>query len=331
MEKILISVVVPAYNVSQYIDEALVSALAQLPSNSEIIVIDDGSTDNTAEIVTSIGDDRIKYHYQANAGLGPARNTGIMLAQGELIYFLDSDDRLVKGVIDFCLSAFEKNSLLDIVAFSAVNFDSDTGGNFPGDSQFKWKKPGLFKSGKDAMIAQIEWRWMPACAWLFMIKRTALEKDLPLRFKSILHEDEAFTPELFMRCKQTLIVNDIYYEHRVRSGSIMTSASTDRNVEGQLAAASVWRHMAQKECGYTRNQIIKQICKLYCAGLSYAERSKTNLLILNQMANKYVPNFSSFIKLDLRLVKSSKRLAVQLIYMRELLKKKKLKNNYSQP
>ena len=86
-----VSVVVPTYNSAKYLNEAIDSALAQTFKPIEIIVIDDGSTDDTKNIIKRYGSD-IVYCYQQNAGSGKARNTGIKLASGEWIAFLDSDD-----------------------------------------------------------------------------------------------------------------------------------------------------------------------------------------------------------------------------------------------
>ena len=90
----LVSVVVPTYNRAQLLPRALQSALSQTHASLEIIVVDDGSTDSTREVVSRIAavDARVRYVYQANQGLAGARNTGIATAQGDYVTFLDSDD-----------------------------------------------------------------------------------------------------------------------------------------------------------------------------------------------------------------------------------------------
>ena len=87
----LVSIVVPTYNYGRFVAEAVASALAQGYPHREIIVVDDGSTDDTAEILAPYRE-RIRYIYQANQGLSAARNTGIRAAEGEFIALLDSDD-----------------------------------------------------------------------------------------------------------------------------------------------------------------------------------------------------------------------------------------------
>ncbi len=86
----LVSIVIPAYNVAHYLDEALESARAQTYRAFEIIVVDDGSTDETAQVAQSGGD--VRYLKQERQGCGLARNTGVEMARGELLAFLDADD-----------------------------------------------------------------------------------------------------------------------------------------------------------------------------------------------------------------------------------------------
>jgi glycosyltransferase involved in cell wall biosynthesis len=92
-----LSVVVPAYNVGAFISEAVTSVLEQRFRDLEVIVIDDGSSDRTAEIVSHIEDDRVRLVCQANGGLAHARNVGIRLAKGRYVAFLDGDDIWLPG------------------------------------------------------------------------------------------------------------------------------------------------------------------------------------------------------------------------------------------
>jgi glycosyltransferase involved in cell wall biosynthesis len=87
----LVTVVIPTYNYAHFVTEAVDSALAQTYPAVEVIVVDDGSTDDTRAVLSRYGD-RIRYIYQENGGLSAARNTGIRAAAGELVTFLDSDD-----------------------------------------------------------------------------------------------------------------------------------------------------------------------------------------------------------------------------------------------
>jgi glycosyltransferase involved in cell wall biosynthesis len=88
----LVSIIIPCYNRADLVSETINSVLAQKYERFEVILVDDGSTDNTREVISSYSDPRIRYLYQANGGLSAARNAGLNVAEGEFIAFLDSDD-----------------------------------------------------------------------------------------------------------------------------------------------------------------------------------------------------------------------------------------------
>jgi len=88
----MVSVIIPSYNRAHILKKAVISVLDQSFSDIEVIIVDDGSTDNTREVVASILDERLHYYYQENAGACVARNYGICVAKGEYIAFHDSDD-----------------------------------------------------------------------------------------------------------------------------------------------------------------------------------------------------------------------------------------------
>jgi glycosyltransferase involved in cell wall biosynthesis len=113
MQRPLVSVLVGAYNAERYLGEALRSVLAQSYRPLELIVVDDGSTDRTAEVAQRHGS--VLYAYQENAGNGAARNRAVELASGELFAFLDADDRFVPGKLERQWEALEADPALDLV------------------------------------------------------------------------------------------------------------------------------------------------------------------------------------------------------------------------
>jgi len=119
-----VSVIIPTYNRARYVTKAIESVLAQTYHDYEIIVIDDGSTDNTKEVLQPYMD-RIRYIYQQNAGVSAARNTGISEARGEWIAFLDSDDEWLPEKLDVQMEYVARHP--EIIAHT-VNIDlSDYG------------------------------------------------------------------------------------------------------------------------------------------------------------------------------------------------------------
>jgi glycosyltransferase involved in cell wall biosynthesis len=117
----LVSVIVPAYNAAPFIAEALESVLRQDYRPIEVIVVDDGSADATAEIARSFGPPVLVLG-QAHAGIGAARNAAIAAAYGELLAFLDADDLWTPGKLSRQVSQLEADSSLDMVFGQAVEF-----------------------------------------------------------------------------------------------------------------------------------------------------------------------------------------------------------------
>jgi hypothetical protein len=119
----IISAVIPAYNSAAFIADAVGSIRAQTRQVDEIIVVDDGSTDDTATTVQRLGDG-IQYLHQANAGPSAARNRGIEAARGDLIAFLDADDQWTRTKIEQQLAVMEQNPAIALVAGDMAEIDS---------------------------------------------------------------------------------------------------------------------------------------------------------------------------------------------------------------
>jgi glycosyltransferase involved in cell wall biosynthesis len=119
----IVSVIIPAYNQDRYLSQAIESVLNQTYPDFELIVIDDGSTDNTAIIAKNYDDQRVRYIYQENRGLSAARNTGIRYSNGQHITFLDSDDLFLPTKLQLLVTFFEENPQIGLVAGQAVPID----------------------------------------------------------------------------------------------------------------------------------------------------------------------------------------------------------------
>lgn len=123
----MVSIIVPAYNVEEYIGQTIESVLNQDYTDFELIIIDDGSTDNTADVVNQYSklDNRIRYVQQPNGGAARARNKGLSLTKGEFIIFVDGDDVISKDFISSNIGYFSENPNLDWVAMSIKRVDKD--------------------------------------------------------------------------------------------------------------------------------------------------------------------------------------------------------------
>lgn len=134
MKKLLnsqVSIIITCYNYGQHIEEAIKSALEQSYKNIEVIVIDDGSTDNTKNICSKFSK-QINYTFQRNSGVAVARNNGIKMAHGEYVILLDADDRLNKHYVQQCLDHIRKHQEVGYVFTQVRHFgDESFDTNYP--------------------------------------------------------------------------------------------------------------------------------------------------------------------------------------------------------
>ncbi|MFH0702468.1 MAG: glycosyltransferase [bacterium] len=121
-----ISVIIPVYNGENYIKETIISVLNQTYTDYELIIVDDGSTDSTKKIIQSFSDPRIIYYYQKNSGPNTTRNTGINLAKGEFIAFLDADDIWLPHKLAIQLREIKENPEIGLVYGWVYYIDSNS-------------------------------------------------------------------------------------------------------------------------------------------------------------------------------------------------------------
>jgi glycosyltransferase involved in cell wall biosynthesis len=149
-----VSVIIPSYNYSAYISDAINSIREQTYPHWEVIVVDDGSKDDTAEVVARFiaQDSRIKYYYQQNQGLSAARNTGISLAQGEYLQFLDADDYISKRKLEIQVGLLANDPEAALVyADTYIYTHSDDSTAPPNFRKFKLTMPPI--SGQGSALA----------------------------------------------------------------------------------------------------------------------------------------------------------------------------------
>jgi glycosyltransferase involved in cell wall biosynthesis len=123
--QIFFSVIIPAFNRRPFLETAVRSVLEQTCRGLELIVIDDGSTDGTREMVSSIDDNRLRYVYQSNRGVSHARNRGLEISSGHFIAFLDSDDRWVPEKLEKTLTCIKQSPDIRIFHTEEVWYRGD--------------------------------------------------------------------------------------------------------------------------------------------------------------------------------------------------------------
>jgi glycosyltransferase involved in cell wall biosynthesis len=118
-----VSVIIPAYNQARYLGLAIQSVLDQTYADFEVVVVDDGSTDATAQVAQGFSDRRVRYVFQSNRGLSAARNTGLRNSSGRLVTFLDSDDEFLPDKLSWLAALFDQQPDLGLAAGQAVLID----------------------------------------------------------------------------------------------------------------------------------------------------------------------------------------------------------------
>lgn len=121
----MVSVIIPAYNQAEFLGVAIESVLAQTHRNLEVIVVDDGSTDHTPEVVRKYADSRVRYEWQRNSGLSAARNKGIQQSLGGVLSYLDADDEFLPRKLEWLLDVMENRAEVGLAAGQAIPVDVD--------------------------------------------------------------------------------------------------------------------------------------------------------------------------------------------------------------
>lgn len=235
--EILVSVIMPVYNVEDYLYEALISVANQTFKKHELIIVNDGSTDNSANIINEFINKhnhlKIEYIYQDNEGQSSARNKGIEIASGEYIYFFDSDDLIESNTLEILYSKSKEDNL-DLLLFSGKSFYETE------DAQaMKYKFDYLKKedypsplSGKDMFTTLLKNDDYSTSPCLYFVRKSALV-DKNLRFyEGIIHEDALFTFQLILSVKRSMVIKDVLFHRRVRLNSTMTAKNYLKRFQG---------------------------------------------------------------------------------------------------
>lgn len=249
-----VSIIIPVFNIKDYVADCIESVLGQDYKNIQIIVVDDGSNDGSEKICDeyALKDDRIVVIHKENEGLSSARNEGINAADGEYIYFLDGDDSLTSDAIGILVNEIEKNAY-DAVMFEAVKKDEDSLGTEDGYFDKNGDYTG-FHDGKKLFAELKKNNEYTSCAVLLFIRRSALS----LRFEKIVHEDELFTPEFLYSIKNISYIPKQLYIRRIRPDSITTKKKSAINFRGMSRV--IYKLQDVKNID---EPLVKHICDLY--------------------------------------------------------------------
>ena len=220
----LISVIVPVYNVEQYLDPCMESIVGQTYRQLEILVVDDGSTDSSGEMCDRWAerDERIRVIHQPNGGLSAARNTALDIMQGELVMMVDSDDVLHPGCTSVLLKALQDHSA-DIAIGDYQPF-------YDGQAVFTEQAPRLGSTTvynqHDAILAILYQRGLTHSAWGRLYKSSLFDG---IRYPvGKFYEDFAIIYPLLLKCHKIVKTDSKIYGYRQREKSILQTFSPKR-------------------------------------------------------------------------------------------------------
>ena len=251
MEK-KISVIIPVYNVEKYIRECLDSVLEQSLKDIEVVCVNDGSTDGSRSVLSEYeaGDKRIIVLDKENGGLSSARNSGIDIAQGKYVLFLDSDDLLASEEALSILYDKAEKEVLDQLYFDAeVFFENEEvktqNSNYIEYYKRKKNYPDVMTGKELFSELQTNWDFKPnACMQL--LRRSFLIDNKLTFCEGILHEDEVFTLECATLAQRAAYIDAAYLKRRIRGNSIMTSAQKAGSIYGYYYGIEQLLEFAQR-------------------------------------------------------------------------------------
>lgn len=254
----VVSIIIPTYNDSRTVCDAIDCSLNQTYESLEIIVIDDGSTDGTERLVKEKYGDRIIYITQGNKGLAAARNTGIKYASGTYLQFLDADDLMDHDKIDIQVKLLQNTSDKALAYCDYVRCDTN-------NNKYKGRMSPVLQKEKPFDDIMMKWETelsIPAHCFLFT---AALFKKYGIAFDESLanHQDWECWMNLFALNPQVVFVDKTLAYYRVRDGSISKNMRKMR--EGYILAINkqIQKNKLNKDLIKKLNIRKKQIKYLY--------------------------------------------------------------------
>lgn len=230
-----LSFIIPIYNVEKYLPQCVDSILSQTYTDFEVILVDDGSPDNSGELCDeyALKDKRVRVIHKPNGGLSDARNAGLDVAQGDYVIFVDSDDFWVnQDSLQKLMGVVSHNPDCDFISFNCCYYYEDTN---------QYKKWSPFDESlshpidkNTAMHSLVASGTMPMSACLKVISRKSLS-DMHLQFeKGLLSEDIPWFIDLLEGCGKCMFVNQYIYAYRQNRAGSITHTAGERSVNSLL-------------------------------------------------------------------------------------------------
>ncbi len=240
-----VSVIIPVYNTEAYLRDCLDSVLRQTGVTTEIICINDGSTDSSPDILADYANrySNITVLSQPNHGISVSRNHGMAEARGRYLHFMDSDDMMQDGAYEALVRKMDESNA-EVLCFCASVL-SESGVNITWNDN-KYRRTYLpydtCMSGQELFLKSMVMNQLDATSVMSMYRRSWICGN-QLRFEAgILHEDNLFTMQVLLAAQRVIVDGSPYYIRRVREKSVMTSESRFDHVYGKVRVACCMQH-----------------------------------------------------------------------------------------
>ena len=224
-----ISIIIPVYNVGKYLEQCVESILSQAFSDYEVILVDDGSTDNSGSICDLYSGKYVQVLtiHKENGGLSDARNVGLQHATGEFILFVDADDYIFSDSLAAINISIEETPDVDVVFLEAVKVFEDGSTISLGDG---YQKDSIKEKTHEEVIAHIsKLPKFPGSACTKLIRRSLINEHSIFFKKGLLAEDIDWTVRLLLAArKYNYCQNDYYYYRQNREGSITNTVNINK-------------------------------------------------------------------------------------------------------
>ena len=237
----LISVIIPVYNSENFLSKCVESVLTQTYLNYEIILIDDGSDDNSAQMCDAYAErnSNIRSFHKSNGGASSARNVGIKEAAGKYIFFLDSDDWLEPNAFEEMITAAKKENA-GLVFCEAQAIDDE--GKIEYKDNYSYKEQYPTDDSFSTMMKMMERKEFHVVIWMLLLDREIFTNNNLLFEEGIMYEDMILSYQLYCLAHRSAHVQQKLYNRRYRSNSVMTSKKTEKNY---VSSATVYREVSK--------------------------------------------------------------------------------------
>lgn len=225
MNNVKISIVIAVYNIEEYIMDCILSVTSQNFEDYEVILVDDGSTDNSGDICETCADDRISVYHKENGGLSDARNYGLSKAHGEYVLFVDGDDKIFPDTCEHFYNVAKQTDADIVIGEAQLSNPIASMERYERIARETFVMNKAY-TGKEYLSGCLEKGALRVDAWRHFYRREFLTDNKLYFQKGIAHEDEEFTPRALLSAdKVALTDTKIYYYNNDRAGSIMNSVN----------------------------------------------------------------------------------------------------------